>query len=170
MRQTVERFDVRTNRESHSRERILEQLRSLPNPFDRFASSVHVTGSAIVTGPRGTLLHLHKRLGLWIQPGGHVDPGEAPWQAAVRETQEETGLTGRLAAGAPELFHLDVHPAGDHLHLDLRYLMVSDDLDPRPGPGESPHARWFALTKAPLVADPGLVDAIYRLRRWADAA
>jgi ADP-ribose pyrophosphatase YjhB (NUDIX family) len=37
------------------------------------------------------LIH-HKRIGAWLPPGGHLDPGELPHQAAVRETMEETGL------------------------------------------------------------------------------
>jgi hypothetical protein len=42
------------------------------------------------------LLHWHRRLGLWLPPGGHIDPGELPDEAAVRETLEETGLAIEL--------------------------------------------------------------------------
>src|SRR5688500_10821251 len=42
------------------------------------------------------LLHWHRRLGLWLPPGGHIDPGELPDEAAVRETLEETGLAVEL--------------------------------------------------------------------------
>jgi 8-oxo-dGTP pyrophosphatase MutT (NUDIX family) len=37
------------------------------------------------------VLHRHRVLGIWVQPGGHIDSGETPWDAAVRETAEETG-------------------------------------------------------------------------------
>ena len=46
---------------------------TLDQPFDEDASPIHVTGSAVVTGGRGVVLHLHKRLGIWLQPGGHID-------------------------------------------------------------------------------------------------
>jgi 8-oxo-dGTP pyrophosphatase MutT (NUDIX family) len=150
-----------------SRQRFLAELDRLADPFDREADPVHVTGSAIIAGPRGTVLHLHKTLGFWLQPGGHIDAGEAPWEAAVRETREETGLTGVLARqpkGGPPLFHLDAHPAGTHFHLDLRYLLRCDDADPSPAAGESQEVRWFSLDEALAIADDGLVDGLRRLQ------
>jgi 8-oxo-dGTP pyrophosphatase MutT (NUDIX family) len=164
VRESVWQFDARTNREISSRRRFLLELDRLNDPFGRDADIVHVTGSAIVTGPRGTLLHRHKRLGFWMQPGGHVDPGEAPWVAAARETKEETGLVGRHPDGGPRLFHLDAHPAGDHFHLDLRYLLYSDDGDPAPAAGESQDVQWFDLDDAIAVADEALVDGLWRLK------
>jgi 8-oxo-dGTP pyrophosphatase MutT (NUDIX family) len=165
VRESVWQFDAQSAREVSSRRRFLVELARLPRPFDRSAGPVHVTGSAIVRGSRGTVLHLHKRLGLWLQPGGHVDPSEAPWDAAVRETKEETGLVGRHPEGGPRLLHLDVHPAGEHLHLDLRYLLFCDDAEPSPAVGESQEVRWFRLEPAIAVADEGLVDGLRRLAR-----
>jgi 8-oxo-dGTP pyrophosphatase MutT (NUDIX family) len=101
-----------------------------------------------------------------MQPGGHVDPGESPWQAALRETTEETGLPVRHPDSGPQLIHLDAHPAGPHVHLDLRYLLLSEDADPAPAAGESPDVRWFSLPEALELADDALVDG---LRRLADA-
>jgi 8-oxo-dGTP pyrophosphatase MutT (NUDIX family) len=148
-------------RERRSRLRLLAALDRLPRPFARLAGPEHVTGSAIVTGPRGVVLHRHKRMGTWLQPGGHLEPGEAPWQAAGREASEETGLPLRHPAGGPRLVHVDVHAApGGHLHLDLRYLLVAPDRDPSPPAGESPDARWFAWPEALATADEGLVAAL----------
>jgi 8-oxo-dGTP pyrophosphatase MutT (NUDIX family) len=144
---------------------MLEELERLPRPFDRDADPVHVTGSALVVGRRGTVLHLHKRLGRWMQPGGHLDPGEAPWEAALREAMEETGLDLRHPGTGPRFIHLDVHPAAsDHTHLDVRYLLVGDDTDPSPPPGESPHVRWFSLREAIAVADEALEGALIRVQ------
>ncbi len=148
-------------RERRSRLRLLAALERLPHPFERLAGPVHVTGSALVTGPRGTVLHRHKRLGIWLQPGGHLDPGEAPWEAAVREGTEETGLRLSHPPGGPRLVHVDVHAAAaGHAHLDLRYLLLALDADPRPAPGESPEVRWFSWAEARAVADGGLVGAL----------
>ena len=80
------------DREAVSIERFLEAFDALPAPFDQEVDPIHVTGSGIVVGPRGVVLLEHKRLGIWLQPGGHIDPGETPWAAALRESREETGL------------------------------------------------------------------------------
>jgi 8-oxo-dGTP pyrophosphatase MutT (NUDIX family) len=168
IRADVAAFAAVTEREIASRERFFGELGRLVDPFSRDADPVHVTGSAIVAGRRGTVLHWHKRMGGWMQPGGHVDPGEAPWQAALRETVEETGLPVRHPASGPVLIHLDAHPAGPHFHLDLRYLLLSDDVEPSPPPGESQQVRWFALAEAMEVADDALIDGLRRLPDYRD--
>ncbi len=163
LRNAVAEFDAATPREISSRARFLAELGRLPDPFDRDADPVHVTGSAIVVGPRGTVLHWHKRLGGWLQPGGHVDTGETPWQAALREAREETGLTLRHPGSGPRLVHLDVHPAGPHVHLDLRYLLLAEDTEPSPPPGESQQVRWFSFAEAIAMTDAALVDGLRRV-------
>jgi len=115
-------------RESESIAAFLDAFDVLDDPLSQESSPIHVTGSGFVVGPRGVVLLKHKRLGFWMQPGGHIDPGETPWEAAKRECWEETGLDVRFLGpfdetGVPELVHVDVHPGGrGHTHLDLRYL------------------------------------------------
>lgn len=158
-------------REEESRRRVLGLLDSLPRPFDEEADRRHVTGSAVVVGPRGTVLHLHKRLHAWMQPGGHVDPGEGPWEAALRESEEETGLHLAHPADGPRLVHVDVHEAAKgHEHYDLRYLLVADDGDPAPREGESPDVRWFSWEEADRLADESLRAALTAARRQPEAA
>jgi 8-oxo-dGTP pyrophosphatase MutT (NUDIX family) len=153
------------DREAASRDEVLAGLRDLVAPFDQDADPTHVTGSAVVVGPRGTVLHRHKRLGLWLQPGGHVDGDEWPHEAALREAGEETGLLVRHIAGGPRLIHVDAHDGGrGHRHLDLRYLLEAGTADPAPRAGESPECRWFSWAEATAVADPGLVGALRTAR------
>lgn len=148
-------------REERALGRVVEAIDTLPRPFDEHAAPVHVTGSAVVIGRRGTVLHLHKRLHQWMQPGGHVDPGESPWEAALRESIEETGLELAHPADGPRLVHVDVHNAANgHEHLDLRYLLLADDADPAPPLGESPEVRWFSWDEAMRTADVALVGAL----------
>lgn len=126
---------------------------ALAEPFSETADLVHVTGSAIVIGPRGVVLLKHRRLGLWLQPGGHIEAGESPWEGARREAIEETGLELQFAevddAGMPHLVHVDVHAGGrGHTHLDLRYVLSGDTSDPDPPAGESQEIGWFEWSAA----------------------
>jgi 8-oxo-dGTP pyrophosphatase MutT (NUDIX family) len=145
------------DREAWARATILQALHELRRPFDEHADPTHITSSAVVVSDRGVLLHRHKRLGLWLQPGGHVDPGEEPAAAAVRETREETGIVGEHERLPAAVAHVDVHDGGrGHTHLDLRYVLRASGDDPRPPPGESQDAAWFPWPDAIAVADPGL--------------
>ncbi len=113
-------------------ERILGFIRSTPDCFCRSHAEGHITGSAWLLDPRGekALLTLHRKLGRWLQPGGHADGDANPLQVALREAEEESGIAGitPLEAG---IFDVDVHKiparpaAGEpaHLHYDIRYLL-----------------------------------------------
>jgi 8-oxo-dGTP pyrophosphatase MutT (NUDIX family)/RimJ/RimL family protein N-acetyltransferase len=151
-------------RERASIARFLAELQRLPQPFDEDADPTHVTASALVIGTRGVVLHRHKRLGMWLQPGGHIDAGERPHDAALREAREETGLPVSLARG-DDLLHVDVHPGPrGHTHLDLRYLVDTQDVDPAPPAGESQDVAWFSWSDAIAVADPGLEGVLRALQ------
>jgi 8-oxo-dGTP pyrophosphatase MutT (NUDIX family) len=161
LRALVEAHRATSPREEMAQTRFLTELDRLPSPYDEHADLTHVTASAIVVGRRGTVLHLHKRLGRWMQPGGHVDPGETPPEAARREAIEELGLAVEHPLDGPRLIHLDVHEAAlGHTHLDLRYLLLGSDDDPHPPPGESPEARWCTWDEAGAEADEALVGAL----------
>ncbi len=166
VRALVEGHEPASPREVESKERFLEKLADLPDPCNENAGPTHVTASGIVVGRRGTVLHLHKRLGIWMQPGGHIDPGETPEIAARREAIEELGMGIEHPSAGPRLIHLDVHEAAaGHLHLDLRYLLLGEDVDPDPPAGESPDARWCGWDEALSLADAALVDALPVARR-----
>jgi 8-oxo-dGTP pyrophosphatase MutT (NUDIX family) len=157
------------DRERESLRVFRQTVTGLADPCNEHADPVHVTASALVVATRGTVLHLHKRLNMWLQPGGHIEDGEDPPAAALREATEETGLVVAHPAAGPLFFHVDVHPGPrGHTHLDLRYLLFADGAsDPAPAAGESPHVRWFAWDEAAAVADAGLVGALVRARELA---
>ena len=103
----------------------------------------HLTGSALVVNCEATrfLLLLHRKIGRWLQPGGHADGDSNLAAVALREATEESGIEG-LRVAVPAI-DLDVHEidAGTdhhHLHFDVRHLVVAP-------PGAQPIANHEAL-------------------------
>lgn len=157
--------------DARERTSIVEFLRVAPllaRPFDESADPVHVTASAIVVSEDAsrTVLHLHKSLDMWLQPGGHIEAGEDPLTAALREAHEETGLPVSPWFADGSFVHVDVHsgPRG-HTHLDLRFLLRSPFIEPDPAAGESTEVDWFAWGDAVLVADAALDGALEAAQR-----
>lgn len=112
----------------------------------------HFTVSAFVTDAqvgRLVLVH-HKRVGSWLQPGGHIEPEDASLEAALwRELEEEAGLV-LLEPASPDLFDVDIHtvPATErrpaHRHFDLRFHLTTTQSHLEPAPGGDP-VSWVPL-------------------------
>jgi len=122
-----------------------------PDPFRRSHPVGHVTASAVIARPSGdsVLLVFHRKLGRWLQPGGHVESDdESVFAAALRETREETGIEGFEAPIGDTILDLDVHaiPAHGkdpaHFHYDVRFLLTTAD-----GRVPSPRAAWFSFVE-----------------------
>lgn len=113
----------------------------------------HVTASAWIVAPDGAraLLTHHRKLGRWLQLGGHVDGEPAVERAALREAEEESGLPGMCCErwAGPELvpLDLDVHPIPArgaepaHDHWDVRFLLRAP-AGPLVVSAESHDLRW----------------------------
>jgi 8-oxo-dGTP pyrophosphatase MutT (NUDIX family) len=153
-------------REAQSIRATLDRLDWPANPYDERLNDHHVTASAFVVSARGVILHRHKRLGIWVQPGGHIDYDESAPLAALRETYEETGLPVRHLE-PPLLFHVDVHPGPrGHTHYDLRYVLVSPPQEPSPLAGESRQVYWFSFEGAQERCEKSLAPALAKLGQW----
>ena len=93
----------------------------------------HFTVAVFVVWEGRVLLHQHRKLGMWLPPGGHIERDELPDEAAVREVLEETGIRVRLVGERREDVEdpVQLHrPAGvqlenigpGHQHIDLIYF------------------------------------------------
>ena len=153
-------------KESFDRSLMLDFLERLPEPFSSHQAEAHFTASALVLDAARTraCLVLHRKLGLWLQPGGHVEEGDPTLAAAaLREVLEETGLAGSVASDAP--IQLDVHeipergPVAAHLHLDVRFLVIAAG-DELVLSEESHDVRWWPIAEASEAGDESLARLV----------
>lgn len=133
----------------------------------------HVTASALVLDHTGSqvLLTLHRRIGRWVQLGGHCDEDDPDIAAAaLREATEESGVDGlRMGAG---LAAVHVHPLTCSLgvptrHLDLQFV-VHAPADARIAiSDESEDLRWWPADALPPGSDHALAYLVAQALRRA---
>lgn len=100
------------------------------NPFRRERLAGHFTGSAWLVSADGqrVLLTHHRKLDRWLQLGGHADGDRNLARVALKEAEEESGLSG-LVLEDGELFDIDKHwiperpDVPGHWHYDARYVV-----------------------------------------------
>ena len=142
------------------------------DPFVRERLDGHFTGSAwLVSGDgRRVLLTHHRKLGRWLQLGGHADGDRDLARVALREAQEETGVHGlHLEDGA--IFDLDRHwipergAVPGHWHFDVRYV-VRAGADERFVVSEESHdLAWREITA--VADDPASDESMRRMAgKW----
>ena len=152
------------------RDRILAFLDAHPDALDRTCAEGHLTASALVVdlaGRRALLMH-HRKLGRWLQMGGHADGDPDLAAVALKEAYEESGIDGLVLAAGGAPVDLDVHevrPPGEaqHLHLDVRFVALAPGGCVPIANDESHELRWFPLLELAGHEEPGM-------RRLADAA
>jgi len=120
-----------------------------PDCLLRSCAPGHLTGSAWVLNPERTrtLLTLHRKLGRWLNPGGHADGDPDLPAVGLREAREESGLPGvRLVSR--EILDFDRHWIPErpgvpgHYHYDFRFCCEADDREPLQISEESVDLAW----------------------------
>ena len=153
--------------ESAMVERMRAYLSGHADAFERTSLEGHVTGSAWIVDRARTaavLLH-HRKLGKWLQPGGHADGERDVREVALREAREESGLCS-IAPAARGIFDVDVHaiPArGEdpaHEHYDVRFAFYADLSEVPRANGESYAVAWIPFREIERYA---IDDSVRRL-------
>jgi 8-oxo-dGTP pyrophosphatase MutT (NUDIX family) len=136
--------------------RMMPVAARAPDPWSR-SLPLHFTASALVVHPPTSrvLLRWHVRHGLWLQVGGHADPGESdPLRIAMREAREETGLADLVPWPDGSLRHAvmcHVRASGsepEHEHADLRYILATGSPDAIAAENDESPLRWLTVDAA----------------------
>lgn len=165
-------------------ERVRGLVASRGDCFERACRPGHVTASALVLSPdrsRVLLVH-HRKLGRWLQPGGHADGVADPLRVALSEVAEETGVVDPTfpdPCWRETPLDLDVHPiparhAPDgtlledaHDHHDIRFLLVAGPGAELRLSGESHNLGWFSPDEARALApDESVLRLIRKATPW----
>lgn len=140
--------------------------------FERSLTVGHLTGASWLVDSTGTrvLLTHHRKLGRWLQLGGHADGDPDILAVALREAYEESGLA-RIEVLTPTIFDLDIHtiPARGrepaHEHFDVRFVMQAIGSDDYRVSEESHDLAWVPIDALDRYTDE---DSMLRMaRKWS---
>lgn len=155
----------------YSKDLLIEFASTHENCCERTLSFGHFTGSCWLVSKDGqrVLLTHHKKLERWLQLGGHADGDSDLAQVALREAEEESGLSD-LSVEA-EIFDLERHaiPARgaepEHYHHDVRFIVHANGSEDFVVSDESHALAWRTISE--LVDDADVEESIRRMaRKW----
>lgn len=153
LRQLIENYCARYPVEKTAQS-ILSFLQADKNPFSRKNQHGHFTGSAWIVNPDKSkiLMTHHKKIGKWVQLGGHADDEEDLLKVSQREAKEESGLNNFVIL-SKEIFDMDIHEVPSigsepkHLHYDIRFLLEANPEESIIVSDESYDVAWIELDK-----------------------
>ena len=170
-------YEPANEQEEIDKQVILSVLGTSENAFSREALA-HMACSIWVVSPdcAQTLLVFHNIYGSWSWIGGHADGDRDLAAVALRELQEETGVSHARMVTLPagniyslEVLTVDGHEkrgkyVGSHLHLNVTYLAVASPDEPiRIKPDENSGVKWAPTEDAiALSTEPWIRERIYR--------
>ncbi len=138
-----------TDEERDDYETLIEFITTNPGCFER-ENAGHITGSVWLINHEGThaLLTHHKKLGKWLQLGGHADGDPHIPRVAMKEAVEESGIEG-LTFVMEGIFDIDIHPIPNQclVHYDVRYLIKAGPNANYTVSHESHDLAWVPLEK-----------------------
>lgn len=128
----------------------------------------HFVASGLVINHENTkmLMIYHKKLDIWVIPGGHLEPNEYPAEGALREIFEETGIKANVIDSScfsfegnqkeskiptPYVMLSEFIPEKDnkspHLHIDFVFLCVADEINPVKQVSEVKNVKWMTFNE-----------------------
>jgi 8-oxo-dGTP pyrophosphatase MutT (NUDIX family) len=140
-------------------------------------NDIHFTSEVFIVHGGKLLLRMHPKLKIWCSIGGHIDAGEDPNEAALREVREEVGLNVTLWNGGKR-FNVDektfrnITPpvalnrhitANGHEHVTFVFFATSDTDAVVP---EHPDDEWRWVSREEL----STMDLLPNILEYSEAA
>ena len=114
----------------------------------------------------------HRKSGLWLSPGGHVEPDESVFETLNREAEEELGLRSSFS-GAEQPFMLSITPIANpsqacRTHFDVWFLLPTDGSGFQIDEREFRGSKWLDFAEArAVVTDPNTLRALQDIEAGA---
>ena len=160
IKEQIAAYKPYNEQEEKDKQIILDCLDKFDDVFTRENRLAHMTASAWVVNKTGdkALMAYHNIYDSWSWLGGHADGERDLLSVAVREVEEESGISA-LKPVSDEIFSLEVltvdghikkgEYVSSHLHLNVTYLIEADDTAPlKSRDGENSAVSWFGLNEA----------------------
>ena len=170
----IEKYKPFNEMEERDKELILSALRREENVFSRENPICHMTASAWISSPDRTkvLMAYHNIYDSWSWLGGHADGDMDLLRVALKEAEEESGLS-KVKPLMQDIFSLEVLTVdghmkkgkyvSSHLHLNVTYLLEADDRETvHAKEDENRGVRWFSPEDAVAASsEPWFREHIY---------
>lgn len=107
------------------------------------------TAGGIVVSDKGNVLVVNQNGKSWSLPKGHIDPGETAQEAAIREIEEESGITNLefvKELGAYKRYRIGINGGEEKSELKniQLFLYKTPEVKPYPQDPDNPEARWVS--------------------------
>ena len=160
--------------EKKDKELILNAISNYNNILDRECSIAHITSSGYIVNKSRTkvLMIYHNIYQSWAWTGGHADGDCDLLHVAIKEAQEETGLTN-VTAVTNDILGLDVlnvnghiknnKYVSSHLHLSVAYLLEANEEDELiVNEEETNGVQWIPIDKLDTYcSEPYIIESVY---------
>lgn len=172
LRQQLDAYAQAHAGEAEAASAFLLLLDDLEDPFHRARAAGHFTAGAWLVSADGQRLLMthHRKLGRWLQLGGHADGERDMASVALKEAQEESGLRG-LSVDRDHIFDLDRHwiperkDVPGHWHYDVRYVVRAGFDEDFVVSRESHDLAWRPIVEVVRDAD----ESLHRMaRKWLE--
>ncbi len=171
----LQQYHPYNEQEANDCDVMLRLLEKEPNIFLRENRTAHFTASSWLLNREHdkVLMIYHNIYHSWAWTGGHADGEEDLLAVAIREAEEETGVTGIIPIKdgiySLEILTVDGHEkrgayVPSHLHLNITYLLEADEEAVlRIKPDENSGVKWFPLEEAlKASSEPWMVERVYK--------